>query len=89
MQETAISDDKSCPATVASITFSGSEKPCGIASVKLSLNTPPRKVAYKTSSMSGLIIEEKTMPLSEKYIFMFLIISDFVFIIKPSFQIYC
>ena len=88
MQETAISEERSCPATVASITPSGRVKPCGIELIKLSLKTLLRKVEYRTSRISGVIIEEKTMPLSEKNIFIFLIISAFDFIIKPSFQVF-
>ncbi|MFR4008294.1 MAG: hypothetical protein ACLT0Y_02555 [Christensenellales bacterium] len=65
-QETANSEDTSCPPTMALISASLSAIPTGSAETKLTLYTLAKNVANNTSRMTGVINETKNRPLSLK-----------------------
>ena len=66
-QDTAKSDEISCPPTSPSMMLSEMESPAGRPAVKDSRYTFARKVAYSTSRIIGVISELKNIPLSLKY----------------------
>ena len=68
-QVTARREDMSCPPTQPLMTASDTVAPAArSAERKESSYTFLRKVAYSTSRMTGVISEEKNIPLSLKYI---------------------
>ena len=66
-QQTASSDEASWPPTTPSMMLSESVKPSGSADKKLSRWTLDKNVTYKTSSIAGVISEEKGVTFEVSY----------------------
>ena len=79
----------SCAATVPLISLSEICTVSGNADKKESLYTFARNVAYKTIRITGVIREERNIPLSRKKSFLFLLIRAVIVLIRAHLLRFC